>query len=263
MASTVSEGLNESLTSLLECPVCSEYMSAPISLCINGHNICALCKNKVEVCPTCRGAFIQARNLFAEHVAEKLLFSCKNADYGCCEKLSGKCLDEHASVCPYRLYQCEPGLKTGCTWEGRRNEIYAHVKKMHELRARMKEDNNIFIDNFDLSEELSAAQLIVAHGEIFWYRVKRDPSVRKFFIAVQYIGPQNNASNYKYTLKFNGRNGVSRLVFSNYTLTDTLNISDIYQSGNCLSVDYGFIQNFLTCADTIEFKLKVEKVVQL
>ena len=50
----------------LECPVCGEYMASPIKMCENGHNICGVCKERLPECPTCRGKFINVRNIALE-----------------------------------------------------------------------------------------------------------------------------------------------------------------------------------------------------
>lgn len=58
---------------LLECPVCYEYMTPPIFQCREGHPICKDCTEKVKICPTCRGSFIDARCRILDRLAESLL----------------------------------------------------------------------------------------------------------------------------------------------------------------------------------------------
>jgi hypothetical protein len=66
MARTEQVILNE-----IECPVCLEYMSPPITLCRRGHNLCHNCRNFVSKCPICMDKFI-TNNLALEVIADKV-----------------------------------------------------------------------------------------------------------------------------------------------------------------------------------------------
>ena len=58
--------------SQLKCPVCMKYMRPPIILCVNGHNICNICKQKVPHSPTCREQFLNIRNVTSEKLARQV-----------------------------------------------------------------------------------------------------------------------------------------------------------------------------------------------
>jgi len=55
----------------IECPVCMEYMSPPISLCTRGHNLCDTCSRGIPKCPICQEVFI-TRNLALEVITNKM-----------------------------------------------------------------------------------------------------------------------------------------------------------------------------------------------
>ncbi|KAL8187880.1 UNVERIFIED_CONTAM: E3 ubiquitin-protein ligase siah2 [Gekko kuhli] len=66
------------LTSLFECPVCFDYVLPPILQCQAGHLVCNQCRQKLSLCPTCRGSLTPSiRNLAMEKVASAVLFPCK------------------------------------------------------------------------------------------------------------------------------------------------------------------------------------------
>uniref|UniRef100_A0A8D9FED6 Probable E3 ubiquitin-protein ligase sinah n=1 Tax=Cacopsylla melanoneura TaxID=428564 RepID=A0A8D9FED6_9HEMI len=46
----------QSVIQLLECPVCLENISPPVTQCYNGHLICSPCRTRSEKCPICRVA---------------------------------------------------------------------------------------------------------------------------------------------------------------------------------------------------------------
>ncbi|PSN34082.1 E3 ubiquitin-protein ligase SIAH2, partial [Blattella germanica] len=83
-------------------------MTPPITQCLNGHNVCSKCIQELFECPVCREALngTTSRNLFAENMAEKGKFPCKNADDGCNQIMKLSELQLHKPVCPYRVYKC-------------------------------------------------------------------------------------------------------------------------------------------------------------
>ena len=71
------------LTSLFECPVCFDYVLPPILQCQAGHLVCKQCRQKLSLCPTCRGSLTPSiRNLAMEKVASAVLFPCKVSGWG-------------------------------------------------------------------------------------------------------------------------------------------------------------------------------------
>ena len=107
---TLNSDVNDSIISLFECPVCFEYLVPPIYQCRNSHHVCSPCKSKMDRCPSCTEPFLDARSIFAEQIAEHLLYPCKNLEAGCYEKCSQKDITIHHAVCPHRLYDCQLGI---------------------------------------------------------------------------------------------------------------------------------------------------------
>lgn len=59
----------------IECPVCLEYMSPPISLCTRGHNLCDSCSRGIRKCPICQEVFI-TQNLALGMITNKIKLLC-------------------------------------------------------------------------------------------------------------------------------------------------------------------------------------------
>nr|XP_023012617.1 uncharacterized protein LOC111502707 [Leptinotarsa decemlineata] len=55
-----------------ECPICMEYMIAPIFICQDGHSICSNCKWKGKTCSTCQSGIGSSRNFSLENLANIL-----------------------------------------------------------------------------------------------------------------------------------------------------------------------------------------------
>ncbi|GLH13474.1 E3 ubiquitin-protein ligase sina, partial [Gryllus bimaculatus] len=66
--------------SALECPVCFTYMRSPIWLCVNGHNICGRCQQRILTCPVCRGRLLFTRNLALEAISGDLSFKAQESN---------------------------------------------------------------------------------------------------------------------------------------------------------------------------------------
>lgn len=68
---------------IIECPVCKEYLTAPIYNCNTGHAICKSCKNQVTICPLCKAFVGNSRNFALEDIVENVIISCFNEVKGC------------------------------------------------------------------------------------------------------------------------------------------------------------------------------------
>jgi hypothetical protein len=129
-----STDIEEILLSELECPVCTEYMWPPITLCENGHNICDICRPKLDECPTCRKRFLNTRNVVLEKLARRVKYPCSYRQFGCKEMFAHDMLDEHQVKCWYRVLTCPaarcfPGIK--CDWTGNYYEVTKHLIENH------------------------------------------------------------------------------------------------------------------------------------
>ena len=98
--------LNSNLTQCLECPVCMDFLCAPVYQCINGHSICAHCSKNIlshsnetnSVCPICRSSFSREfRNFSLEKILENITITCKFE--GCKENIKLSDRIEHQNIC--------------------------------------------------------------------------------------------------------------------------------------------------------------------
>jgi len=123
------------LLNVMQCPVCTEYMVPPITLCVNGHNVCGLCKPKFDVCPTCREWFLGVNNVALERLARQVKYPCTYQKYGCKEVLALYMHVEHQAKCPYDQLQCptakHPLCIQACDWTGNHKEVKNHLVEKH------------------------------------------------------------------------------------------------------------------------------------
>jgi E3 ubiquitin-protein ligase SIAH1 len=166
-----STDLEKSLLSQLECPVCMEYMVPPIGMCLNGYNICNICRPKVQHCPTCRCPFLFTRNLALETLAMYLKYPCTYRKYGCTEVLSHDVIRQHQDGCRYRQQTC-PVVKLPngrCSWTGIYDGIKEPLKEEHSDKCYdYVEGKTRALRN--ISATMCLSEFIFAWNEVFYFR---------------------------------------------------------------------------------------------
>lgn len=119
--------LGNNFSSSLECPICYEYYTLPIRICINGHSFCCICAQSSKVCPICRSALnSNSHNIALESILENISIPCKFD--GCNETIVLSKLSEHFDVCKFNNYfkciECQTN----------EIDIVSHLVKNHEYK---------------------------------------------------------------------------------------------------------------------------------
>lgn len=86
----------------LKCPVCKNFLSAPVRSCIYGHLICEQCyeNSTSNNCIECRSKDgYNTRNITIEMFLEMFRTVCK---YGCKEQITVQEANKHFAKCKYR-----------------------------------------------------------------------------------------------------------------------------------------------------------------
>ena len=99
-----AESFLRELQESVECPVCFSIPRAPpVPCCQNGHVICAKCKEKVEVCPTCRVTMTNCVSQVAATIIQKIQHPCDFREAGCEARCDINSIEEHEQSCRFRL----------------------------------------------------------------------------------------------------------------------------------------------------------------
>jgi len=119
----------------LKCPVCLEYMTPPIPMCQNGHNICNSCRQKVNQCLTCRQQFSQSRCLLLKNIIQKMKFRCQYSPEGCEFISTFQFIKSHEASYPHRPFNCPFSVVVAknCCWKGHISRMGDHIWYMHEI----------------------------------------------------------------------------------------------------------------------------------
>nr|CAD7576485.1 unnamed protein product [Timema californicum] len=253
----IDKMLSKSLLSLLECPVCFEYMQTPIQQCLNGHSLCSNCRPKLDKCPSCRRSLsTTSRNVALEQIAEQ----CLNPSQGIGVELRPP--KQH------RVYDCLSGKPSvfqdlGCQWQGKRSELWRHVKETHGPLAMHLERSKLCFrltkHNFTINAK--TVILFYAMNELFWYHFHQDCKRNMWYQSVQYIGPISHASRFRYELEFSSEESRRRITFSRETHSDMEKMAAVFDSGDCFSIDLNSVKFFVSPNNCLNFKLANALVV--
>ncbi|XP_069689592.1 E3 ubiquitin-protein ligase sina-like isoform X2 [Periplaneta americana] len=245
---------SESILSALECPVCMEYMVPPISLCENGHSICDQCRPQLPLCPTCRRPFLSnTRNVALESIASGLDYPCRNE--GCLEVFPLALVTKHQAVCPHRPYECPLSLGSHCAWKGPLSVIKKHVIESHGRYARIGAESTSVLN--DVSNTPAYSLVIFAFDQVFLQKSRLQDC--KFYSAVQYIGPKENASKYRYEFQLSTSKGHHKILVGNMTYSDSEDLQSVNKAGNCVRLDYDIIKRFMY-DDKLPYKLRLFRI---
>jgi E3 ubiquitin-protein ligase SIAH1 len=232
----LSLAFDEVLLSDLECPVCMEYMVPPIKFCMNGHNICSKCREKVQHCPTCRAEFADIRNVALENIIRRQKYPCANRKGGCRELFSIEHIAKHQALCVYGKIKCPYDLFHICFWIGFKNDLKEHVKTAHP-------EYLVEGSTFTFPSLFDSGAIVFCFGELFtYYQMTKDG---RNYAALQLIGTSSDASKYKYKCTLRATNGIEEINKTFLVRGYSEDWETIFNSGICVCLDEKTVKHFL------------------
>lgn len=226
----------------LECPVCMEYMLPPIRLCENGHNICKNCLPKMQSCPTCRGNFIQARNVALENLATSHQ-----------ENLP----ETNRLRCPFAAIS-----RVKCSWKGVLHEIKNHVTERHRDECVAANGERPFVmklANFTSTKYYIKRnhyrRIIMTMDELFYIVCKIEGT--HLCCVVMYIGPEEKTSNFRYRFTILKDGGKEIISLCSAVRNYMIKLDHILELGLCVKLDYRTAWNFLDSRNTLVFEIEI------
>jgi E3 ubiquitin-protein ligase SIAH1 len=184
----------------LVCPVCSEYMASAIRMCENGHNICGGCKDGLSECPSCRGNFLNVRNITLERIAATVVYPCKNVRNGCNETFTLDNKDSHLADCLFQSRECPFRKLFGfeCRWTGTLSDIPVHILAEHQSET-VEVPAHFRVELLDFVVGNRYRKVVIYMVELFYLTWKTEGDILGF--GVLHFGPKNETDNFKYGTK--------------------------------------------------------------
>lgn len=125
---------DDSLYSILECPICMEVFTPPVYQCTKGHLICNQCKRQIrDTCPSCRARLGDIRNLAIEKLMETIPTPCRYSDRGCTVEEVLPERQIHERNCEFRPWTCP--LPRRCEWQGYCEDVSSHLINHHQKQV--------------------------------------------------------------------------------------------------------------------------------
>uniref|UniRef100_A0A1J3GBC1 RING-type E3 ubiquitin transferase n=1 Tax=Noccaea caerulescens TaxID=107243 RepID=A0A1J3GBC1_NOCCA len=157
----------------LDCPVCCEPLTIPVFQCENGHLACSSCCPKLSnKCPACDLPVGHIRCRAMESVIESAFVPCRNAEFGCSNKLSYGKDSTHEKECIFSQCSCPA---QDCSHTCSYKDLFVHYALTH-LKGGM---GSFYRKQFSFGSSFSA-QLNISDKMV----ILRDSEMRLCF-AVQ------------------------------------------------------------------------------
>jgi hypothetical protein len=130
-----------------------------------------------------------------------------------------------------------------------------HVKEVHGRYMRVGAESTSVLHN--VSETPGYSLVIFAFEEVFLQKSRLHD--KKFYSAVQYIGPKENASKYRYEFQLSTGNEHQKLIVGHLVHSSSDDLQSVNKEGNCVRLDYDVIKPFVY-EDKLPYKLRLYKI---
>jgi hypothetical protein len=252
-----SKGVDWDVLNQLECPVCLEYMASTIKMCENGHNVCNSCRSRVLSCPTCKGRFIDVRNIALENIAAAIVYPCWNSQSGCTETFTLDGRTKHQLVCLYESRECPfRKLSDGdCSWTGALFDIAAHVRIEHDSETTEAE-GHFKVKLLDVSKDRRYGQAVFILGELFYLAWDYEDNCVLSF-AVFHFGHKSESEVFKYGIKTGSSDGYVAMCRKCHSYLEG-GVTD-WQLRNCVRLHYDTIRQYLSESGDLLCEIEIRK----
>ncbi|XP_023240842.1 E3 ubiquitin-protein ligase sina-like [Centruroides sculpturatus] len=236
------------LAGLLDCPVCWERATPPISLCVNGHIVCPRCSGRVERCPTCRGPLNGGRCLALEQMVGVLAHPCRYHHQGCREFLSPGDTRAHEKHCAFRSCPC-PVLDPACWWQGPRAAIPGHLAGMHpEIGEGVFSFLKMFLLGWQRPRRSSwVACLASGHCQFLAQVVKEERKEGQTHTMVYFLlrslGKKEDVKRFRYEIRLG--EGCQRIVYEDEPRWVVGSLPSTFKHGDCLALPYTMVAGLM------------------
>lgn len=130
-----------------------------------------------------------------------------------------------------------------------------HVTEAHRRYMRVGAESTSVLNN--VSDTPGYSLIIFAFEEVFLQKSRLHD--KKFYSLVQYIGPKENASKYRYEFQLSTGTEHQKLIVGHLVHSSSDQLQDVIKDGNCVRLDYEVIQRFMY-EDKLPYKLRLYKI---
>lgn len=255
--------------SVLECPICYDWLQPPVSTCENGHGVCQQCRNAIYTCGVCRGIFKNKKNTLLDDMLESMLMKCSNE--GCEKSFPVSNVLDHEKQCFFRKIPCFL-----CDEEMIHQKLNDHFTVQHADKSHatvnLGSPVSMRVSIYHWLLEGDCLRYFILYAmDIninFLVRLAFRENKEILYVCVQFLGRnQEEAKNYIYDLKINQKlpfpNQESYFICSGVcTPYGTFNLDLVKKNGKSvpLKLESIFFSTSAYLAD-FRFEIKIRKLL--
>jgi hypothetical protein len=173
-----------------------------------------------------------------------------NKKWGCYESFTIDDITAHQSECFYSNRHCPwSGACGTCAWTGDTEELRRHLTGSHaDVTEEVPNGDKLRLTRTTYGYKTLFPECIIATlGELFIHRASFIDN--NFYCIVQYVGPKNDASRYKYKVSISRKEGAEKISVSHVVSNDTDDLHKIRETGDCVRIPCDLVKPYCTNGD--------------
>jgi hypothetical protein len=110
----------------------------------------------------------------------------------------------------------------------------------------------------DIEPRMDLSQFVYALNEVFFLRFRANNDT--FYAVLLYIGPAENAANYKYKVEFVNKDDTEGVTVMHLTRSFDEDLDEVFNSGNCVKLHYDVVRRLEIKESGLKFKTDIFRV---
>ncbi|VEN60998.1 unnamed protein product [Callosobruchus maculatus] len=174
----------ETILQFFECPVCYNYVTAPLGQCVKGHVICLSCFDQLARCPVCRSRKSEVGASVLESIHSNILFPCKYRELGCRISTKGNDQRQHEAICEFAPLRC-PLRQSNCHWEGNKHGLVEHLRSRHPEKTIFSNTQKFVFTRVLGDDLILMVVLFHTHDALFraFWQFNKERGLMKFGVS--------------------------------------------------------------------------------
>jgi hypothetical protein len=175
-------------------------------------------------------------------------------------------INKHETYCYSQPVECLAGTGAQevlkCGWIGKKSQLLGHVNKEHGLTMiHMTQRIEHTVTCVHISDYMQTT-LVCAHGDLFWLTLKLDAKNNKRLEVVHYIGPAQQAKQFRYRCELVSVDGNTGVSFFSATRSIYGDVDNMFASKPYFQMDVEMFKRHFADTDgfTPEYMLSIEKI---
>jgi hypothetical protein len=125
----------------------------------------------------------------------------------------------------------------------------------HRRYVRIGTESTSILNN--VSNTPGYSLVIFAFEEVFLQKSRLQDC--KFYSALQYIGPKENASKFRYEFELSTKRDHQKVIMGNLVFSQSKDFHSVLRATDCVRLDYDVVKRFMY-EDKLPYKLRLYRI---